>query len=391
LTEPEPDPPVEAWHGLLYRQSKADQPPPKSDEDKGFVAVAAKTLAAGSAVITALVAAVGTLDGGLNRLILNDEKATLAALGAMLLGVVLAFFAAAKFEPQIRGKKLPRPREVLVALGFVAFVGGLIGLGAIEALSIGANERPAISTVAKVTADGSSLEGTVNAGGVETDQWVYLVVSGVNLETVKDPSGAKALQQNRSTLYQTRAGPDRTGKVSASFNVAGIFGRFDFIRIGATLAKSLDDEGVEACFSDVDASIEQSCATVYPPHTRERPVLTVSWEAPLAETESNLLSVAVKSSVIDPDDVVLLDVSDSEQGRILYRTMFSPTSAGGVDASAKVAVPFTAKSVCIVGQTISAADESALTAQPSIRTCKVDSFDLTRTSFALAVAPERGS
>jgi hypothetical protein len=85
------------------------------------------------------------------------------------------------------------------------------------------------------------------------------------------------------------------------------------------------------------------------------------------------------------------DVSDSEQGRILYRTMFSPTSAGGVDASAKVAVPFSAKSVCVVGQTISAADKSALTAQPSTRTCNIDSFDLTGTSFAIAAAPKRGS
>jgi hypothetical protein len=110
------------------------------------------------------------LDGGLNRLLLNHPKSAIFALLAMLVGAAFAFVAAAQ----------KKHRRRFVISGFLVFFLGLFLLSFIEARSIGANERPAISPMAKVSADGSALEGKVTAGGVKSDEWVYLVISGVN-------------------------------------------------------------------------------------------------------------------------------------------------------------------------------------------------------------------
>jgi hypothetical protein len=350
-----------------------------------FLETSAKALAGGYAVVAAALTTIGTLQGGLGRLLLNRPLWSLISIACSLLGIAVAFAAAYAFPDddrpswvRFRTHALRNHTWKLITLvvGAVLFVAGLLSLASAENYTLAQNERPAIAVKASFTGGNSTLEGTVSSSGVKSSEWIYVAVRGAR-EDVGD--------KGRVTLYQTRAGPDSNGKVEVTFtiNVARVF---DFIRIGATRASSNDDEVVDPCFPSGADSEDQSCATLYPPHGPKRPSLGAAWEKDSAG--GNLLSTTVKTSGIDPDDVVLLDVSDARSGEIFYRSMFSGSPAGTVDASAKVSIPRATKTACVVGRTLSTSDLTART-QPPTRTCTIGSFDLSSSSFLLTRAPSR--
>jgi hypothetical protein len=238
------------------------------------------------------------------------------------------------------------------------------------------NERPTIALKATLGAEGSILEGEVTANGVKSSEWIYVSINGAQeLDTGVEGS---------TLLYKTRAGPDANGKVDIKFTLP-VVRLFDFIRIGATRANGSEDEVVDPCFPSPGKGAEdQSCATFYPPHGPSRPTLTATLTKGAAG--ANLLNATIKTSGLDPDDVVLVDVSNAKTGGIFYRSMFSGSSAGAVDAEAKVSIP-TGKTVCVVASTIKSTDTAAQQVQPKTRTCRIDSFDLSQSSFVFIAAP----
>ena len=96
--------------------------------------------------------------------------------------------------------------------------------------------------------------------------------------------------------------------------------------------------------------------------------------------------MAVKTTGVDPDSVVLLTVSNGTGGSggiVYYRSVFSGSATGAVDASAKVQVPKTEHKVCVVASAVSAVDTATLKNQAQAPSCDLESFDLSRSSFAL--------
>jgi hypothetical protein len=272
----------------------------------------------------------------------------------------------------------------LLVVAFFLFALGVALLIWFSTSSLSENERPAITTEASMEAGGSKLKGKVTAFGLMSDDWIYLSVKGFE-QTAKEETAAGA----PVLLYQTRAGPDRNGKVDLSFDIPVAFGRFSFVRIGSTRAHKTEDESIDPCFVLRHASEDQSCATLYPPPGPKRPTLSASWEK---SGGVNVLNVTVKTSGVDPDDVVLLDMagnSKTQTGKrrvIFYRSMFSSSSTGVVDATAKAPMPKGMTRACVVATTISTADGTPLEGQPT-RTCALGLLDLSRTSFAVITVP----
>jgi hypothetical protein len=114
---------------------------------------------------------------------------------------------------------------------------------------------------------------------------------------------------------------------------------------------------------------------------------------------TNLVNVALKRSGGDPEDIVFLEMAltgrKGKAGTTFYRSMFSSSPAGVVDAAAKATVPSGARKVCVTGTTINAATITSadkktrqkqirkLRKQLGKRTCALGTLDLSKTSFTL--------
>ncbi len=360
------------WIGVELRQPPTPPPPPPSGID-----TVAKTLAGGYVFVGFILATIGGLQGGLQRLLINHPWWTVAGLLATGAGIALAFVDAYV----IRGKS--RLAWMVLALGLFAF--GLGVLLYLSTKSISENERPAITTTASVAGDGSKLEGHVTALGVKSSQWVYVSVNGIQASTSEtgDSASSNETGGKPKLLYQTRAGPDRNGKVDLTFNIPVSFGRFAFVRIGATRASNHDDEKLNPCFVKAGA-LNQSCATVYPPQVQSRPTLSTTWEK--GADKANVFNIAVKATGSNPDFVVLLLVTNAKRknggGKVFYRSIMSASATGVLDASAKVRVPGTEHAVCVTAITISSSDDTTLKAQSEPRPCSIEAFDRSNVSFA---------
>jgi hypothetical protein len=374
-TEP---PAPEYWIGVDLRQTSPPPPPP------GRIDTLAKTLAGGYVFVAFVLTTIGGLQGGLERLLINHPWWTVLGLLAAGAGIALAFVDAYV----IRGKS----RVLFIVVALVLFGFGLVVLIYLSTRSISQNERPTITATA-AAGDGSKLEGHVTAFAVKSSEWIYLGVNGFHTPPSQEGGDSNSNETGGKPilLYQTRAGPDRSGKVDVSFNIPVSFGRFSFVRIGATRAASHGDESIDTCFvntkvrnKEVPAKDDQSCATVYPPRGQERPTLSASWEK--GSDTTNVFDVAVKATGADPGAVVLLIVTNGKggsRGKVFYRSILSASATGVLDASSKVPVPKKEARVCVVASTISATDTTTLKAQSKARTCSVDSFDRSKASFAL--------
>jgi hypothetical protein len=217
------------------------KPPPEPDIQ--FVERSAKALAAGYAVLTALLTAVASLQGGLGRLLLNRPWLSLLAIGVVLLGIILGFIAAYAWVGRTHVK------AVFLIAGLFFFMGGVVGFAWLEQSTLLENERPTITVKSSLGEDAASLDATIAANGVKTTEWIYTVVTGVT-------------KGDSTTIYQTRAGPDEDGKVSVAFTI-DVVAQYDFVRVGATRASSRAGEEVDPCFAPDGGSTDHSCATIY--------------------------------------------------------------------------------------------------------------------------------
>jgi hypothetical protein len=377
-----PSPP-QFWIGVELRQ------PASPKEDPKFADTLAKTLAGGYVFVGFILTTIGAFQGGLQRLLLNHPWWTVLGLLLMGAGIGLAFVDA--FVKSAGHKKT----VILIALALFGF--GLLKLVYLSTKSLSENERPGIATTASMAADGSKLEGHVTAFGVRATEWVYLSAKGFQITPMGGGDTASGNQSAQVTserlLYRTRSGPDRSGKVDLTFAIPVAFGRFDHVRIGATRVHKAEDESIDPCFDPPNpqksVNVDQSCATVYPPHGPERPTLSATWEKSDGVT---VLNVTVKTTGADPDHVILLDMAGigaqrRARGAIFYRSMFSGSSTGAVDATAKAPVPKGVKRVCVVGSTISLTDNTTLKTQPKTRICALRSLDLSQTSLAVITVP----
>ena len=385
----------------------------------------------GTRSLRSILTTIGTLQGGLERLLLNDSAWVLVGFGLAFAGIGLAFLDAYVIPvppprptpspgtapaPQTSSEKAIAwfrrvPRGLIVLAALVLFLGGIAVLVWKATESLSKNERPNITTTATMAADGSgSIEGHVTAFGVKSSDWIYVAVTGIPAKSASQ-TGSASNDQNGSgddqanigapILYQTRAGPDRSGKVDLTFSIPVSFGSFQFVRVGATLADKVSDESIERCFRPsleedkhpklAKEAIKQSCATVYSPQAPKRPTLSASWDG------AGVLTVAVKTSELDPNDVVLLNVANARKvmkaketravpkGVPLYRSVFSGSATGLVDTSVKVPVAAGITLVCVVATTIGSNDDTPLKNKEltQTRNCKPGALRLTKSSFAL--------
>jgi hypothetical protein len=256
VSEPEqPPPPPTGWVGVWLAQAKA------AAQDPSFTDTVAKTLASGYVFVGFILTTIAALQGGLERLLLNHPWMTLIALLLLGAGIGIGFVDA--FVSKAKSKL----RIVLLGLGL--FGAGLIWLMILSTSSLAEVERPGISATASMSADGSKLQGHVSAFGIKTKQWVYVSANGLVNAQQTEPG---------IPLYKTRAGPDRTGKVDLSFEIPVAFNHYERVRIGASRVSSTDEEKNNPCFESQVAENEprkkpeenQSCATVFTPHSPER-------------------------------------------------------------------------------------------------------------------------
>jgi len=408
------------WIGVELRNVPDPSPPGPTKLDK-----LAKTLAGGYVFVAFILTLIGGLQGGLERLLINHPWQFVIGLLLLGAGVAIAFVDAYLIPgdqpPETEetttadgddGGPRRQPRElhiwklrarwtavlrvVLMGAALAAFVVGLWLLVDLGTQSVSASERPAISTTASVTADGSKIEGHVAAFGVKSSQWIYLTVNGFRLPPSQESDGSLSSNETggkRIHLYQTRAGPDRSGKVDVSFTIPVLFGRFSFVRVEAKRASNADDETVNPCFlpeqGEGDQSRDQSCATVYSPQPQARPTLNATWEK---GAQTNTFSISVKATGADPNAVVLLVITNGVRGGpVFYRSILTVSATGALDASAKVPVPVAERNVCVVATSISATDTTTLKAQSQALTCSVRSFNKKRASFAVFRLPKPGS
>jgi hypothetical protein len=179
--------------------------------------------AGGVAVLQAIFAIVGGLNGGISAVILNEEHLAilallLFALASVLVGLVIYF----KSHVPSGGPSAPETRTAqrFATAAIAAFIVGVGITGYAAIVTPTRQTRPEITASLRDGASGAPLvlEGTVKANSVKRDTTINIYVQG--LDEYKDPQTHEYRYKGiNPVLYQAHIGAGATGDATHSFTV----------------------------------------------------------------------------------------------------------------------------------------------------------------------------
>jgi hypothetical protein len=269
--------------------------PPRSPEDG--VTPLGRRLAAGAAIATGLLAALGITGGQLDRLLRNEPGWTLLALALIGVGVltgvaivelqrplalrpaviaivagaaVLALVGAAAYRSLVEDSRLlvlgllvaavlaaavaiavigPTMSMRATALigGLALFLSGLVILSVVSVMGKSSKERPRVSGSIVREESGWLLDAHVSAQGFSRRDQMLIMVEGLNYTEplagrragrMYDPTLLASKQPGNDflqTLALARVGPDSDGKIDAPIKLPISLGLYDRVRVAAFL------------------------------------------------------------------------------------------------------------------------------------------------------------
>jgi hypothetical protein len=207
-------------------------------------------LATGFVILTAALGALGASGGGVDRMFRNFTLPARLAFTAIGISIVCAGLSMI-----FGGVAL---RQVLLAIGVVFFAAGLIVAIALASIVPTTKEQPTVTAKLTRSAEGLSLEATVKAAGLRSDEVFRVVVDGI--------SGA-----DLERLYTAEMGPDPAGKIDVILQIPlPPAGRFAQLGIAGGLGDQRDK-----CFEEeVDVPNESGCVVLSFPQEEPSPATT---------------------------------------------------------------------------------------------------------------------
>jgi hypothetical protein len=207
--------------GPLQLKLTTDAPEQETPSDSR-VADWAKWLTGGFALLTGVLAIVGTYTGGIGRILRNDPWLFIASVFGVIIAVILGLWAGEltkKPDQQHAGgdgrkgtdAEQPRPggRRSWQALGagIIIFLVSILVAMYIAAVSASTPDRPTLSAHLVASGErGWSVKGTAAATGLKTDGQLQLLVYAIPQQ-----------DQTPLPLIYTVTGPNSDGVASTSF------------------------------------------------------------------------------------------------------------------------------------------------------------------------------
>jgi hypothetical protein len=288
-------------------------------------------LAGSFATITAILAALGAVNGGMERMLRNYKTLALVAFLFTVSAIPLAVLAL--------GERRRRQRFLLILSVFV-FAVGLVTVTYTAVITPSVEERPSIVATLKNEGGGPVVEVTIKASSVKATAHVYTVIQGL----VEQQSGPTTTYHPRD-LYRSRTGPDAAGVVDLSLHVPLAAGSYDDVAVSAWVG-----EAPQPCTLD---KVIDGCVTLRMPQAVARPQLSASWQK--AGTPGQTLTVRIKARDIRADRAVSLRVIAASAHAVkksLYFSFLAPDPNGTVDSTAEIPVSAHFDRVCVATATL---------------------------------------
>lgn len=309
---------------------------PTSEEREAKELDAAVTWLIGSfATVTAVLAGLGAVNGGLERMLRNHPWQARIAFGLTSLAIALAVMARSSFSRStpaflrhrlLLGNDPPRSTQRrLVVLSALAFAIGLLWATWNAVATPGDTGRPSI-TAKFDTEEGLRLEGLVRASGLKSDQEVTVVVDGLipNYKPIR--------------LYESHIGPDPAGVVELNLSVPLSPGSYKYVGVGAFRGR----EGDSKCGAN-----NQGCLLLRVPPVSARPQLSAAWKGATQPNPTLLIDVSARD--LRTDKAIWIRVVRSlakDVNHLLYSSFLSPNSRGEVEGSLELPIPRNISEIC---------------------------------------------
>lgn len=337
---------------------------------------AATWLAGSFSIVAGALTAVGATGGTLERVLRNHEFK--ARAGFFLVAVAIAAAACAKsffvHDPTFPRLKRwsRRGHRALVAVvggsqeslqrrlllvGGISFCAGLFLLTDAAAQTPADIEKPSVGAAFEFSDRGVTLKGTVTAGGLPASDTIHTIATG--LRHVKT---AGQVEIKRTRLYESRSGPDSSGKFKLDLSVPVPSGMFSHIAIVA--AKNDAEETANECITLEIAKRRDGCLILKAPGIPDRPQLEATWD--LGGTTATMVVNVAAEGLRRTEGIFVFAVGESTAvPRLhLYSAFLAPGASGGLKNQLRVPVGATVESVCIAA---TAADVAAARRREGVR------------------------
>jgi hypothetical protein len=328
----------------------------KTDEEK--IDSAVKWLIGSFGTVSAVLAGLGAVNGGLERMLRNHPVGSLFAFTFTSLAIGLAVMAQSAFydEPGEDGGPwglwawLFASRKRLIALSALSFMIGLVLVTWWAVITPSSREQPTV-TARFATQEGLSLVGSVKASGIKSDEIVTISVDGLTRE---DNGELRFVD----SIFDSDLGPNPAGILDVPLDVAVPTGRFELVGVSARFA----EEASQKCRKD---DPNEGCVVLRVPNVSLRPQLSATWQG--TAPDALVLALGINADGLTVDDAVAVVVEGKRprgSTKRLFSAMFSPDSRGRLDTIVEMPAPAEVTIVCAKAVTRSASDSSEAATSP---------------------------
>jgi hypothetical protein len=287
----------------------------------------------------AVLATLGAVTGGLERMFRNSRLESLIALLLILASSLLIVWATIAPPPSKESAT-----GLLLATSFLFVLG--LGLGIYLAVSVPSMRESPLITGALTTDPRLTLTAHVRAAGVHSDESLVIIVDGV----ASSPTNHGTDWAHTRLMTQT-VGPDSTGVVDVPVTVEIPPGPFDDVVVAA--GDFGGDRQGPICDPE---SIVSGCIVLSTPGS-VAPQLEASWGTTQA---TPVLELKVVSQGVSQQDRVFLRVTASGgSGRgsdVLLTARFAADNSGVMDKTLSLPIAGRYRNVCVASQTADTAD-----------------------------------
>ena len=236
-----------------------------TDNQSHSTAKTSEWLVGSFAVAVAVATFAGATGGNINRIIRFYPALFVVAVLLLVCAVLAGVFA------------FYRQEKWLLSGGIVAFFVGVTIVLSLQSHAVRSQERPSISTTLQQSNGGAILKTTLRASALARDQYLFILVQGLNhnqkLDFYSATAGESATAPENKyfthRIYKSRVGASPDGSVEATLEIPISAKLYQQIRVVSQILKpsqqqeEVDVNNVEA--EECQTKARTSCATILIP------------------------------------------------------------------------------------------------------------------------------
>ncbi len=310
-------------------------------EETGLPGFIDKGAVAATSVFTLFVTIAGTiaaLGGGGARIVVNHPDQSVASIGLVAAGIVLAIVGALILYPG-KSNRQQRRRAFLLAVACIfIFTGFLMGLRAV-ADTASNSDQPTI-TAALRTTPSQGLQGSASTTAAAQNERLFVEVRGYLVDPFSPAADTKPRQEISELLFSTQAGPTAAGVVLVPFNIDIRPAKYDVVQVAAWTPGA-----PPSCRDQPSPGVVLGCLTIRMPSSLGRPKkLDITFQG---AGKNRVAIVHLAAHTTDAASMVLTVVGVPVKGKPSVRSQALVTSDDGVvDRTVRVPVGDVFREVC---------------------------------------------